>query len=199
MKNTRRLGWALCIASIPLSLPMTTHAQNNVMGAVQFQTAQKAERSAGVWIDGKYVGFVSELRGYDKVMLLPGPHNIQIRQAGYTDLAQNIDVQPGTKTKVRVAMQKDPQVQYARNPAVLKLEVTPMEAGVFLDGAFAGYGQEFQGVGRAMLVNPGTHQIKFVLPGYQDFQAQVDLLPKQKSTIKAVLISGTSTLAALSN
>jgi hypothetical protein len=199
MKNTRTLSWAFCIALIPLSLPATTHAQNNVMGAVQFQTSQKAERSAGVWIDGRYVGFISELRGYDKVMLLPGPHNIQIRQAGYTDFAQNVDVQPGTKIKVRVAMQKDPQVQYAKNPAVLKLEVTPMEAGVFLDGAFAGYGQEFQGVGRAMLVNPGTHRIKFVLPGYQDFEAQVELLPKQKSTIKAVLVSGPSTLAALSN
>ena len=199
MKNTRRLSWALCIALIPLSLPMTSHAQNNVMGAVEFYTSQKAERSAGVWIDGRYVGFISELRGSDKVMLLPGPHNIQIRQAGYTDFAQNIDAQPGTKIKVRVAMQKDPQVQYAKNPAILKLEVTPMEAGVFLDGAFAGYGQEFQGVGRAMLVNPGTHRIKFVLPGYQDFEAQVELLPKQKSTIKAVLVSGPSTLAALSN
>lgn len=199
MKNTRRLSWALGIALIPLSPPMTTHAQNDVMGAVQFQTSQKVERSAGVWVDGRYVGFISELRGYDKVMLLPGPHNIQIREAGYTDFAQNIDVQPGTKIKVRVAMQKDPQVQYAKNPAVLKLEVTPVEAGVFLDGAFAGYGQEFQGVGRAMLVNPGTHQIKFVLPGYQDFEAQVDLLPKQKSTIKAVLVSGPSTLAALSD
>ncbi len=199
MKNIPRLCWALCIALMPLCLPITSHAQNDVMGAVQFHTSQKAEQSAGVWIDGRYVGFISELRGYDKVMLLPGPHNIQVRQAGYTDFAQKIEVQPGTKIKVRVAMQKDPRVQYAKTPAVLKLEVMPAEAGVFLDGAFAGSGQEFQGVGRAMLVNPGTHKIKFVLPGYQDFEAQVELLPKQKSTIKAELVSGPSTLAALSN
>lgn len=48
-------------------------------------------------------------------------------------------------------------------------------------------------------MNPGTHRIEFALPGYQDFEAQVELLPKQKSTIKAALVSGRSTLAALSN
>ena len=187
MKNIGSILLAVCIASTLLSLPITSHAQNDVMGAVQFKTPDNAQKSAGVWIDGRYVGYVSELRGFDKVTLLPGPHDIVVRQAGYTDFEQKINVQPGMKIRVRVAMQKDPRVEYAKNPAVLKLAVTPVEAGVFLDGAFAGYGQEFQGVGRAMLVNPGAHRIKFVLPGYQDYETQVEVAAKQKSEVKVKL------------
>jgi PEGA domain len=187
MKNIGSILLPVCIASTLLSLPIASHAQNDVMGAVQFKTPDKAQKSAGVWIDGRYVGYVSELRGYDKLTLLPGPHDIVVRQAGYTDFNQKVNVQPGMKIRVRVAMQKDPRVEYAKNPAVLKLAVTPVEAGVFLDGAFAGYGQEFQGVGRAMLVNPGTHRIKFVLPGYQDYETQLDVAAKQKSEVKVKL------------
>ena len=187
MKQIGSFFFAVCIASTILSLPIPSHAQNDVMGAIRFKTPDKAQKSAGVWIDGRYVGYVSELHGYDKITLLPGPHDIVVRQAGYTDFIQKIDVRPGTKISLRLAMQKDPRVEYAKNPAELKLAVTPVEAGVFLDGAFAGYGQQFQGVGRAMLVNPGTHQIKFVLPGYQDYETQVNLAAKQKSAVKVKL------------
>lgn len=188
MTNARRLFSALGIASLLLSMAVAAHAQNDVMGAVKFRTSNKTEKSAGVWIDGKYIGYVSELHGYDKVTLLPGMHEIVVRQAGYSDFQQKINVQPSTRITIRLALKKDPRVEYAKNPAELKLNVTPPGAGVFLDGAFAGYGQEFQGVGRAMLVNPGTHQIKFVLPGFEDFETQVNLAAKQKSAVKATLV-----------
>jgi PEGA domain-containing protein len=89
-------------------------------------------------------------------------------------------------------MKRDPRVQYSKITAEIKLDVTPKEAGVFLDGAFVGNLHEFGGVGRAMLVNPGKHELKLVLPGYQDFVTEVDLLPRQKFTIATKLIPGTS-------
>lgn len=188
MKNGRWLFGALGSAAILFSLAVMAHAQNDVMGAVKFRTTNKSEKSAGVWIDNKYVGYVSELHGYDKVTLLPGMHDIVVRQAGYTDFQQKINVQPATRITIRLALQKDPRVQYAKNPAELKLDVKPIEAGVFLDGAFAGYGQEFQGVGRAMLVNPGAHRIKFVLPGFEEYETEVNVAAKQKSTVKVALV-----------
>jgi len=188
MKNGRRLLPALGITAMLLSLAIATAAQNDVMGALKFRTTNKSEKSAGVWIDGKYVGYVSELHGYDKVSLLPGMHDIVVRQAGYLDYEQKINVQPATRITIRFALKKDPRADYAKNPAELKLNVTPPGAGVFLDGAFAGYGQEFQGVGRAMLVSPGTHQIKFVLPGFEDYETQVNLVAKKKSEVKVSLV-----------
>ena len=125
-------------------------------------------------------------------MLRGPPHNIVVRQAGYIDLAEKVTVQTGATVEVYVSMRRDPRAQFSKVTAEIKLDVTPSEAGVFLDGAFAGSAREFGGVGRAMLVNPGKHQLKLVLPGYQDFVTQVDLAPKQKFTIATKLVPGTS-------
>ena len=58
-----------------------SYADNRVMGEVQFEGASKVERDSGVWIDGQYVGYLKELKGNKKVMLLPGEHEISVRQA----------------------------------------------------------------------------------------------------------------------
>jgi hypothetical protein len=41
-----------------------------------------------------------------------------------------------------------------------------------------------------MLVSPGKHLIKIALPGYQAFDTEVSLLPRQKITIKTDLLPG---------
>ena len=42
------------------------------MGQVEFEGKTKPEKTAGVWVDGQYVGYVNELKGDKKVLLLPG-------------------------------------------------------------------------------------------------------------------------------
>jgi hypothetical protein len=46
------------------------------------------EETSGVWIDGQYVGYLRELKGSKKILLLPGEHEITIRQGGYVDFVQ---------------------------------------------------------------------------------------------------------------
>jgi hypothetical protein len=46
-----------------------------------------------------------------------------------------------------------------------------------------------------MLVSPGKHRVKIALPGYQAFETEVNLLPKQKITIKTDLAPGSITEA----
>src|SRR6266487_3229493 len=48
---------------------------------------------------------------------------------------------------------------------------------------------------RGMLVSPGKHRVKIALPGYQAFETEVNLLPKQKITIKTDLAPGSITEA----
>jgi hypothetical protein len=162
-------------------------AQNQVMGQVNFAPATKVEKSAGVWIDGQYVGHISELKGDKKIVLLPGEHEISIRQTGYHDLTQRIIVEPAKTQELTIRLEKDPRVQMP--------EVTPDRAAVFLDGTFVGYVHEFGGVGRAMLVSPGKHQIKIALPGYRDFTTEVNLLANQKFTLRTDLLAGSITQA----
>jgi hypothetical protein len=176
-------------------LSIASFAQNQVLGEVQLVGKSKADKTSGVWVDGQYVGYVGELKGNKKILLLPGEHEIAVRQAGYTDFAQKVVVEPSKKIVVQVVMLKDPQAHFSRVTAQIKLQVTPERAAVFVDDAFAGSVNEFSGVGHGMLVSPGKHRIKIALPGYQAFDTEVSLLPRQKITIKTDLLPGSITQA----
>jgi hypothetical protein len=138
----------LCLALLMFPVPAATHAQSQVMGALKFNASTKIEKSSGVWIDGKYVGYVTELKGHNKIMLLPGTHSVLVRQAGYTDFTQDVTIQPGVTVELNLKMNKDPEVQYSKTPSEIKLDVMPTEAGVFLDGQFVGYVHQFGGASR---------------------------------------------------
>ena len=196
MKFNRRFSISISLAVLSLvSLAAIAGAQNSVQGEIQFVGSTKAEKTAGVWIDGQYVGYVSELKEQKKVMLLPGTHEISFRQTGYLDMTQPYIVEPGKKLIITVKLDKDPKAQFSTVTSEVKLKVTPERAAVFVDGNFAGYAQQFNGMGRGMLVSPGPHHIKIALAGFQQFDTDVNLLPKQKVTIKTDLVAGSITQA----
>jgi len=166
-------------------------AQNNkVMGEVQFEGVTKVERDSGVWIDGGYVGYLKELKGNKKVLLLPGEHQIAVRQSGYDDFAQKIVVEPGQTQIVRVTMHLMAHAQTPAITATLKVTVHPGRAAVFLDGKYVGHASELGGATHSLLISPGRHQIKVELPGYRTFETEVNLLAGQKSEIKTELAKG---------
>ena len=78
---------------------------------LQLQATTDAEKTAGVWTDGQYLGYVKELKGNKKILLLPGEHKILIRQAGYLDFRRKVVLQAGEKQLLTVALQKDTRVQ----------------------------------------------------------------------------------------
>jgi len=185
----------LCSLLGLLVLPVVSRAQNQVMGRLQFTAKTDADKKSGVWIDGQYVGYVDELKGNKEIFLLPGDHEVSVRQSGYTDFTEKLTIEPGKETTVSVAMQKDPDAEYSKVTAEIKLKVSPDRAAVFVDGAYAGTAHEFGGIGRAMLVAPGKHHVKVDLPGYRTFDTDVNLLPNQKITIKTKLEPGSITQA----
>ncbi len=178
-----------------VALACSAQEKSEILGEVQFIGAGKVEKTSGVWVDGQYVGYLDELNGTKKVMLLPGEHEIAVRQSGYKDFTQKVVVEPGKKAILQVRMERDPRFQYPAVFAQVKLEVTPDRAAVFLDDGFVGHVKEFGGVGRKMLVSPGKHRIKIALPGYRTFETEINLLPKQKFTIKTDLAKGSITQA----
>src|SRR6266851_1701883 len=198
MSVTMRNKFSKAVLSLVFSLfvlSIASYAQNQVLGEVQFVSKTKLEKTSGVWIDGQYVGYVEELKDDKKVLLLPGEHQISVRQSGYMDFTQKVVVEPGKKVVLHVTMQKDPRAQFPTVTSQLKLQVTPERAAVFVDDGFVGTVREFSGVGRAMLLSPGKHRVKIALPGYQAFETEVNLLPKQKITIKTDLVPGSITQA----
>jgi|GEM_PF-346704 hypothetical protein len=171
--------------------PQRPPVGNQIMGTLSFAASTKPDKTAGVWVDGQYVGFVKELKGDKKVLLLPGSHEVSVRQTGYLDQTQTITAEPGKTTVLTVKLERNPQAQFSAVNGEIKLVVTPERAAVFVDGHFAGTVNQFRGAGRGMLVAPGNHHIKIDLVGYQPFETDVTLLAKQKITVKTDLAPGT--------
>jgi hypothetical protein len=163
--------------------------ESKVMGEVRFEGATKVEKDSGVWVDGDYVGFLKELHGNKKVLLLPGEHEISVRQSGYDDFLRKIVVEPGQAQTLQVAMHLSPRAVIPDVTATLKLNVEPGRAAVFLDDKYIGHASEFGGL-RSMLISPGKHRIKVGLPGYRTFETEVNLLAGQKSEVKTELVKG---------
>ena len=198
MKNALRrvdpLLWVLFLVSA-LLLPAPMYGENDVMGEIQFEGKSHVEKTSGVWVDGQYVGYLKELRGSKKVLLLPGEHSITVRQNGYQDFTERILVQPGQEEVVRVAMEKAPTGLLPDVTATVKIAVNPSRAAVFVDGLFVGHVGEFDGLGQGMLVAPGTHQIRIALPGYQTFETDINPLANQKVEIKTDLVKNGAPLS----
>ena len=179
---------ALAGAIAILLLTPALYAGNQVMGEIEFMGKSKVEKTSGVWVDGQYVGYLKELKGSKKVLLLPGDHVITVRQNGYRDFEQHIEIRPGEKKVVFVAMQTGPTGTMPAVTAEVKLAVNPTRAAVFVDGLFVGHVAEFQGMGRGLLVAPGQHTMKIALPGYQTFETQISPAARQKVEVKTTLL-----------
>ncbi|MGC1485532.1 MAG: PEGA domain-containing protein [Candidatus Acidiferrum sp.] len=163
---------------------------SKVMGEVRFEGDTQLDRDSGVWIDGDYVGYVKELKGNKKVLLLPGKHHVAIRQKGYADLTQDIVVEPGQMQAIQVSMHLIPGATTPDVTSELKISVQPKRAAVFLDGSYVGHASELGGRFHSLLVSPGNHKIKIELPGYRTFETDVNVVAGQKSEVKTELIKG---------
>ena len=194
-KVSSRLGLlVVALASGLLSAPNLDAKNNEILGEVQFEAQNGPAKSAGVWVDGKYVGYLKELKGSKKLLLLPGEHQISVRQAGFQSVEQTVTVQPNQVQILRVSLAKDPRAQYPTVSAEVKLSIDPDRAAVFVDDQFAGHAHEFSG-GRAMLLSPGKHSIKISLPGYQSFRTEIEVRAHQKYDIKTQLPKGNDSSA----
>jgi hypothetical protein len=178
----------LTLLAVPMAFAQLLFAQSNqILGEVELVGASKVERTSGVWVDGQYVGYLKELKGSKKILLLPGEHEITVRQDGYEDFTDKVTVRPGGKQTIPVKMAKNPNFKMPAIFSEIKLRVTPDRAAVFVDGLFVGHVGEFGGAGKSLLVAPGHRKIAISLPGYQTFNTEVDLAPNQKFQIKTDL------------
>jgi hypothetical protein len=180
----RKLSCALVLACLSVFI-QASHAANDVLGELQLEGATKVEKTSGVWIDGQYLGYLEELKGSKKILLLPGEHKITVRQNGYQDFTQSVVLHPGEKQLVTVKMVKDTRFVMPAVTAEVKISVNPDRAAVFLDGLYVGHAAEFGG---GLIVAPGHRKITISLPGYETFSTEVDLAPKQKFEIKTDLL-----------
>ena len=186
------VGGVAVLASFFAFSPMVAPlmAQTTVLGELKFEGKSKVEKTSGVWIDGKYVGYMSELWGTKRILLIPGDHQLVVRQAGYKDFTETLTVEPRELLAVPVKMEKETSDTWPTVTAQLKVDIQPDRAAVFVDDRFLGHAGELGGAFHSMLLSPGMHKIKVELPGYQSFETDVNLVAGQKSVVKTNLSKG---------
>ncbi|MBV9340518.1 MAG: PEGA domain-containing protein [Acidobacteria bacterium] len=192
--SMRTTLWLLAaIFSVVTACP--AGAENRVLAEVQFVTHNGAEKTAGVWVDGQYVGYVKELNGDRKLLILPGKHEILVRQPWYKDYVEQAILEPGEVHVVKLSLLRDTRVPPKDATAELRISASPVRAAVFVDEQFAGHVDEFEGMGKGMLLTPGQHRVRIALPGYLPFETTVELRPWQKLKIQTELLKGSITEA----
>ncbi|HEX3371471.1 MAG TPA: PEGA domain-containing protein [Candidatus Acidoferrales bacterium] len=161
------------------------HAQDPPKtGEVRFTADNQDERDAGVWIDGKYAGYVKELKGDRKVMLPAGEHEISIRQAGFKEFMKKVVVDPEQPQTIAVVLEENPQLTFpGADAAELRLDIRPKRAAVFMDNHYMGHGSDFGGRFHSMLVTPGKHNLKVTLDGYEPYEMEIDPTAKTKTAM----------------
>jgi len=195
-KNLRHAwhGAILLLVACVIFQVVSAFADNTVMGSLEFKGKSKVEKTSGVWVDGEYVGYLKELKGSKQILLLPGQHDVLVRQDGYEDFRQSVTIQPGEKQLISVVMQRAAAQPMPTVTSEIKIDVMPKRAAVFVDGQFAGHVGEFEGAGRAMLIAPGAHHIRIALPGYNTFETDVTTVANQKVQVKTELAKSSEPL-----
>lgn len=187
---TTILGFAV-IAAFALS-GAAAWAGSDVLAEVKLKPSSKIEKAAGIWVDGQYLGFLSELKGSKKILLLPGRHQLTARLTGYLDFETEIDVAAGQKRVVRVAMRENLTAKYPDpdDMARVKLKVEPSRAAVFVNDRYVGHVDQFRGFRKSLGLEPGTYRIHITLPGYESFDTEITLARQQDYEIKTTLRKG---------
>ena len=188
--SAARLPFLLFLALVAGLAPARAQ-RSPKMGEVRFTADNQAERDAGVWIDGKYAGYVKELKGDRKVLLPAGPHEISIRQAGYQEITKAVTIDPDQIETVAVVLEENTKMTYPGSSAAeYRLDISPKRAAVFVDGGYMGHGGDFSGRFRSMLVAPGKHHLKITLDGYKTYESDIEAVASTKSRMNIVLEPG---------
>src|SRR5258707_10854373 len=94
----------LCAAALPVAAQ-----SNEILGEVRLHPQNGPAKTAGVWVDGTYVGDLSELKGAKKMFLLSGEHEISLREAGFPSVDLKIPGQPDPVETLAGVLAEDPR------------------------------------------------------------------------------------------
>ncbi|MGH9867707.1 MAG: PEGA domain-containing protein [Candidatus Polarisedimenticolia bacterium] len=90
--------------------------------------------------------------------------------------------------------QKGAQVEMAagepadqQSPASLKIEVSPPDASVYIDGEFMGTGSALSRLHGSLRLDSGRHIVEVARPGYKTISREVKLGPGERSSLEIVL------------
>lgn len=185
MSAPRMVTWrTLALVAVFALAPAGLKAQGE-SAELRLIPSSRVEKLAGVWVDGRYVGYVDEFKARTTLSLTPGKHTLVIRELGMKETTRDLDLAPGGTLDFVVRMlEPEPVPEPSGDTSNLKINFAPDSAAVFVDGKFQGPVVQFGGVTRSLILPAGKHVVKISQSGYKDFVTTVDLAPGQMLTIE---------------
>jgi hypothetical protein len=173
---------------------------------------QVSPRDALVYVDGYAAGLVDDYDGvFQRLRLIPGPHEIVIYHPGHRTLRQNVYYNPGSTHTIRHALEalapgESPEAQPVPRtvphgpvpppstgaPAdpsrvgTLALRVQPSDATILVDGE-PWKGPQSQDRLVIQLAE-GTYRVRVEKPGFQTFAVEVDVREGETTSFNVSLI-----------
>ena len=115
---------------------------------------------AGVFIDGKYVGPAANFKVGQTYQVAAGEHEIKLEDPRYQEIVKKVTIEAGKKTVMKETMVALPP---AKPPfGKLRVENADHFAAVYVNDRFMGHVDEFSNFAQALLLNPGTYEVRVV-------------------------------------
>jgi hypothetical protein len=151
-------------------------------------------KKAQVYLDGQLIGNAGRFDGFPgNLWLERGTHELTFFLPGFRTETRSVRVHPGVLVKYHLEMEpgesvppeelwaskqdKEPVAPVAvSEPGRARLVVEPEDSSVYVDGRFVGTGRELAALRSGLVLEPGSHQVEVVRPGYES--AELDLLIK---------------------
>lgn len=187
----RCLACALIGASLLLVAAPAPAQQDAAPGELQILTSHDTEKDSGVWVDGEYLGYLRDFWGNKKIMLQPGEHEVSVRKLGYKNFTQTIQVETAKLQLLPIMLELDFSTQYpVENTATLRVNASPGQAAVLIDGAYVGYASQVGGPFKSLIVNSGRRRVRIEMQGYRSFETEIDLVAGGNSEVRTALVKG---------
>ena len=117
--------------------------------------------TAGVFVDGTYVGPAHDLGWPLWYALTPGEHEVSLRHPRLPQFSTKVTIEAGESTTLKHTMQGEIPVQPPYG--VLRVQGGSSKyCGVFLNGKFMGHVDEFNSSSQGLKISPGQYALKVV-------------------------------------
>jgi len=115
---------------------------------------------AGVFVDGKYVGPAANFKIARTYEVAAGEHEIKLEEPRYQEVVKKVNITAGKTTVMKETMVALP---LAKPPfGKLRIEHPDHFAAVYVNDRFMGHVDEFSNFAQALLLNPGTYEVRVV-------------------------------------
>lgn len=138
---------------------------------------------AGVFVDNKYYGTAAEFDSTSHTLVLPvGKHDVKIIDPRYELLEKTITIEPRKEVIIRQELKPKavPQPPFG----TLKVKNGGRDA-IYINSAYYGQADEFNGPGQKLLLPPGKYNLRIVpVRGSVRLEQEITITAHKTTTIR---------------